>query len=1135
MTSSHLPGDSGPLELFEHDGEVRLSIANVEHMPPFLMSVLSSTDLWMFVASNGGLTAGRMSAEHSLFPYETVDRLYERPGLGGPITLIRIDDRVWAPFDPRADDPEIVRTVSKSDLGDRVAFEERHTGYGLGFRYEWMPSEDFGWVRTAELWTTGSSPRTVEVLDGLLDVLPAGVALSTQQRASNLIDAYRHSELYEEPCHLALYSLSSLLTDRAEPAEALRANAVWRTGLPGPTHLSPEVINRWRRRQPIEPTNHLRGKKGAYLVTTTITPNVDDPVRWSLVGDVSLDSVKMAALRSELNRDDVAGRLDRSIETTRTGLKQLVAAIDGQQRTGDRIINLNHLSNALFNGLRGGVLINEGRVPRAELEDFVRLRNRRVADHHRAWMAQQPELVDIESLRRSASTRGDSDLLRLVDEMLPLAFGRRHGDPSRPWNRFSIRTKTDSGERAIHYEGNWRDIFQNWEALAVGFPEYLPSMIAKFVNASTVDGFNPYRISREGIDWEVPDPEDPWSNIGYWGDHQIIYLLRLLETLHAYRPAMLEEMLDQRRFSFGDVPYRICPYAQMLKTPRDTIEFDEEHHARIEERVGDVGQDGRLVWRGSDVALTHLWEKLLIPLLSKLSNLVVDGGIWMNTQRPEWNDANNALPGYGLSVVTLAHTLRYARFLAQLIRGRTTPLELTTCVRGWLEGVGQVLASVAAKTSPVSAEERRLTMDRLGQVFSEYRSSVYQGWPTATLPVPAEAVAGFLADASRVLEQSFRANLRDDGLFHSYNTMSIEPHAVHIHRLSLMLEGQVAALDAQVLSPAEAAALVDAMFDSALYRSDQNTFLLYPDKILPDFEARNRVPEDDAKAIDAVQRWLHAGDARIIGVDRSGGLHFHSDLKNEEVLRDRLDALEREVDGTPFTDPDRERLLALYERTFRHAEFTGRSASMYGFEGLGCVYWHMVAKLLVAVQESHRRATREGMDAAPLVEAYDRVRAGLSFNKSPAVYGAFPTDAYSHTPGHSGAQQPGMTGQVKEQVLTRFGELGLRTDGGCLSFEPALLKNGELLPADVTWQLTATDGRARQEHLPKGGLGFTLAGVVVVYRTDGEPDTLRITGHDGQTRDVQGRRLDPSTTRALFGRNQIARIDVWFSANRFRP
>ncbi len=39
------------------------------------------------------------------------------------------------------------------------------------------------------------------------------------------------------------------------------------------------------------------------------------------------------------------------------------------------------------------------------------------------------------------------------------------------------------------------------------------------------------------------------------------------------------------------------------------------------------------------------------------------------------------------------------------------------------------------------------------------------------------------------------------------------------------------------------------------------------------------------------------------------------------------------------------------------------------------------------------------------------------------MYGAIPTDPYSHTPGFAGAQQPGMTGPVKEDIC-RLGELG---------------------------------------------------------------------------------------------------------------
>ena len=48
------------------------------------------------------------------------------------------------------------------------------------------------------------------------------------------------------------------------------------------------------------------------------------------------------------------------------------------------------------------------------------------------------------------------------------------------------------------------------------------------------------------------------------------------------------------------------------------------------------------------------------------------------------------------------------------------------------------------------------------------------------------------------------------------------------------------------------------------------------------------------------------------------------------------------------------------------------------------------------------------------------INAGIGAHKSPELYGAFPTDPYSHTPGGKGAQQPGMTGQVKEEGVYLF-------------------------------------------------------------------------------------------------------------------
>ena len=58
------------------DGELHYRISAYHRLAPFLMTLASDTDLWMFITSGGGLTAGRVDPEGGLFPYETVDRLH---------------------------------------------------------------------------------------------------------------------------------------------------------------------------------------------------------------------------------------------------------------------------------------------------------------------------------------------------------------------------------------------------------------------------------------------------------------------------------------------------------------------------------------------------------------------------------------------------------------------------------------------------------------------------------------------------------------------------------------------------------------------------------------------------------------------------------------------------------------------------------------------------------------------------------------------------------------------------------------------------------------------------------------------------------------------------------------------------
>src|SRR5689334_7416846 len=51
------------------DGEDFYQIANYDRLRPFFMTIVSSGDHWMFISSNGGLTAGRRNPDLALFPY----------------------------------------------------------------------------------------------------------------------------------------------------------------------------------------------------------------------------------------------------------------------------------------------------------------------------------------------------------------------------------------------------------------------------------------------------------------------------------------------------------------------------------------------------------------------------------------------------------------------------------------------------------------------------------------------------------------------------------------------------------------------------------------------------------------------------------------------------------------------------------------------------------------------------------------------------------------------------------------------------------------------------------------------------------------------------------------------------------
>lgn len=1110
------------------DGQGFYKISNYDQMPPFFMSIVSDSNHWMFISSNGGLSAGRQNSEHSLFPYYTDDKITDSADQTGSKTIFLVSKSgkkyLWEPFSSHFKGAYVTeRNLYKHPTGNQIIFEETNQDLALTFRYGWKYSETLGFIKESFLTNHGEN-CSIEILDGIQNILPYGVEPDTQVKSSNLVDAYKKSEL-ETETQLGMFSLSAVIVDKPVPSEALRTTTVWHTGLSETKILlCTDQLDHFRTGKEINQEVDIRARRGAYLVHSNISLTKGAQQSWHTVAEVEQGPSEVAALIAYLKDQgqDKAKSIQKDVAKGTNHLLNLIGKADGLQLSADQLTSSRHLSNVLFNIMRGGLLEDQYEVELVDFKAFLSGANRSVFDTHLKSLNGLPGRLSYIDLLTITKQQNDPDLTRLTYEYMPLTFSRRHGDPSRPWNRFSIDTVKEDGTKNRSYEGNWRDIFQNWEALALSYPEYLISMISKFVNASTIDGYNPYRITRNGIDWEKIEPDDPWSFIGYWGDHQIIYLLKLLEASNNHHPGLLKALLASEEFCYANVPYRIKSYAAIVSNPRDTIDFVDEVDALTEERFSEIGSDGKLIWgKDGKVLKVNLLEKLLVTLLAKLSNFIPDAGIWLNTQRPEWNDANNALVGNGVSMVTVYYIRRYVAFLLPLLEDLEGEVQISEEVAELLKSINATFANYEEQlASGFDDSIRRSFVDELGLAGEKYRSKAYAGFSEQKSSSSKEELITLLQRSLTYIDQTIRNNKRQDNLYHAYNLVKLGDKTLSIDYLYEMLEGQVAVLSSGTLDASESLQVMYALKGSKIYREDQYSYMLYPDRQLPRFLEKNNIPTDFANNSTLFKALSNAGNLQLINRDVNGNYHFNGAFNNATGVAEALDLLETNEVFADLIKAERQAVLDVFEKMFNHYAFTGRSGTFYGYEGLGSIYWHMVSKLVLAIAENFHIAKRNGVQwevLGQLMEFYYSTRAGIGLNKSPDLYGAFPTDPYSHTPGNKGAQQPGMTGQVKEDVINRWFELGVLVQDGKIHFEPGLLRDNEFLSESVNFDYFDLDDSKQSVSLKEGTLGFTYCQVPFVYHKAGEQQ-VELTFNDGSKQSLAGHELSSEMSQEIFQR-----------------
>ena len=1126
------------------DNEKYYQISNNDAMRPFFMSIVSDSNHWMFISSNGGLTAGRKNSEYALFPYYTDDKITESADITGNKSIFRIyknnKEYKWEPLAVRSlGSYSTTQNLYKNRYGNKIIFEEVNHDLELTFRYQWSSSNAYGFVKKSKLINTGKEPVKVSLLDGIQNIMPASIGSDEQNQSSNLVDAYKRNEL-EEATGLGIFALSAILVDKAEASEALKANVVWSIGLNNPKHLLSSLqLNNFRLGNSVQQEVDVKAEKGAYFLNSDIILEKESAKEWMIIANVNQNHSNIAKLSKQIRED--ASLIDKVNDDINLGTQRLVelnSASDAIQVTSDNLKDTRHFANTLFNIMRGGIFDNNYQIEKWDFKNYLEQANTKVAFTSENIIESLPEVFSLSRLQEIAYSNEDKNFRRLCLEYMPLKFSRRHGDPSRPWNKFSINTRNEiDGSKILDYEGNWRDIFQNWEALAHSYPEFIESMIHKFLNATTFDGYNPYRVTKGGFDWETIEPDDPWSYIGYWGDHQIIYLLKFLEFINNHKPGRLESFYSKNLFVYANVPYKIKSYEELLRNPKDTIIFDQQLDTKIREERATLGADGALLRdEHRFIVKANFIEKILATSLAKLSNFIPEGGIWMNTQRPEWNDANNALVGNGVSMVTLYYLNRFFNFFEELLEtSSTAEVEVSNEVLSFFNSVLNTFDKhKGLLSSSINDTDKKVILDALGNAGSDFRAQIYShAFSGRKSNLSFDRLKKFVRLSKSYLEHSINANRRSDNLYHAYNLMTVNSdNSISISYLSEMLEGQVAVLSSGYLDGKETLKVLDALKQSKLFRKDQYSYLLYPFKELKGFLDRNTISEDAVLSSKLFQEMLKDKSVEIIERDVNGEYHFNGNFKNANDVADALEKLSN-TKYSGLLASETPKVLQAFEDVFNHKAFTGRSGTFYGYEGLGSIYWHMVSKLLLAVQESCLQAISNGEDevmVGHLLEHFYEINEGIGVHKSPELYGAFPTDPYSHTPGGKGAQQPGMTGQVKEDVISRFGELGVFVKHGKLYFNPCLLRKEEFVSKEANFEFLSISKENDSIKIPINALAFTYCQVPIVYNIS-DKDSLKVTFSDGKSKIIDSLMIDSETSDKIFKRTgEVIQIQAYINS-----
>jgi len=619
--------------------------------------------LWAFYVNRSQLISGfgLQDKNHPIMLFHSANKAYENVAQDGFRTFIKCCNRIYEPFaiNNNFENKLIIEPhkVSIEEINDELKIKVVVSYFGL-------PNEEIpALVRTVKLYNLADQEIDLEIIDGLAEILPAGVRNEEFKSLSNLLQSWMDVDCLDEG--FGFYKLRGSTGDSAEVSEVGEGNFYVGFNKDGLLDL---VADR-------------------DLIFTYDTSK-NNPLGFAR------NSVEEILKLEQVNKNKVPSAfiplkitLDKEYE---------FFALAGHTHS------LNNLRNKISQITNVDYIKNKEIEAKQIIEELLE-------DVHTETAYPQFDAY-IKQNYLDNLLRGGYPMQ--IGKQIYHIYARKHGDLERDYNFFSLAPEYYSTG-----PGNFRDVCQNRRLDSLVHREVKFFNVFQFGNLIQLDGYNPlsvngitYRIieekkedlinkhfgkekakfdnllnrnftpgdlvnfvERNGIEVLTNDEaylEDIINNSvlkiesnfgeGYWVDH-FTYFLDLVESyLAVYPDDFLDFYFNKNIFMYYQSPIRILNQEEksVLVGDEKIRQYKSLEHL---DKLGDFSKAGNEYFKSS------LFVKLLVLALNKFSLLDPDGlGIEMEAGKPGWNDAMNGLPGlFGSGV---SESIELKRILDFMIR-----------------------------------------------------------------------------------------------------------------------------------------------------------------------------------------------------------------------------------------------------------------------------------------------------------------------------------------------------------------------------------------------------------------------------------------------------------------------------------